>query len=436
MKNFKNSKIINESRINKSRKNTLPIEHQSAINKKLYEKVMRFLNEIQSEPARIGELSEIDTMFEQMHGKRIKDLMHMRKQNKRVVSLFCHAVPPELFYAQADTVSVSICCGGAELERYADSELPDACSLSRSLLGFLNTGMCVFHNVANHAVNVKACHSFCSLKHAKALKTDKFKAENLSNNSTAQFARELDGYIKQNALNGLKTENLLETAKLYHEIRSVYNKISEVRKSDNPPLSGKDMLWMYQMYLTVEPLYLLDTLQIIFKGLQEADVNGKGYNPHGLKKRVLLLTARHMPPYTQLFRITENAGGIVVKEMMCTGVHNVNYRLDKLRELCRNKTFADREIIEYMVASPAVNDLACSSEIDEAQLLQTIRDYNAEAVICFAFDNCPTGIEKTERVGAILKNKLPVYIVNTDYEDTYEREDEITEGIKRFLFGI
>ncbi|MFO7999998.1 MAG: 2-hydroxyacyl-CoA dehydratase family protein, partial [Marinilabilia sp.] len=157
MKNFEKTEIIRDVAFNKNKAKFLSRDEQMHLNTQMKEKLMRFVNEMASEDVRPGAMKLFDRMMNEMHGKRIKDLYAYRREGNHVVTLLCNSIPPEIIYAMDNFIPVSVCMGAGEVEPYAGEETKDMCSLTRSMTGFLKTGMCVFFNLADHVLASDLC---------------------------------------------------------------------------------------------------------------------------------------------------------------------------------------------------------------------------------------------------------------------------------------
>ncbi len=431
MENHEDYSVIKQVAVGKNSDLFLPDEEQKEINKKLYKKLAVLLREFRQDKIRPKSMLLVDKMFDDTHSVFIKALKERREKGGHVISLFCHAVPPEVFYAAPDTFPVNTCMGASELEVHATDQMQDSCSLSRSLTGFLNSGMCVFMNVADYAININACHSFKRLPNAVSPKVT-LNIKNIEKDEEVRSS-ELLTALKEISSGELDRDRFLKYSQMYLKIRSLYKDISSFRKAANPPVSGKDIMWMQQMYLASSPETLLPTLEKIKAELAEKLKNNIGNDPSGEKKRVLLISPRHMPPFAQIYRLIENSGGVIVREYMCTGIEIGDYDFSTVKSLVKSEGITDN-VIDITMQKANTTALACETNFDKEQLEADLKAYSIDKVIVVAFKKCLSMLVKNNKIQKLLESKN-VDCLNFDasYDESYINEGSLKNQIKNFL---
>lgn len=379
-------------------------------------------------------------MMNEMYGQRVKDLYKYRKEGNHVVALLCNSIPPELIYGIDNCIPVTVCMGGGEVEAYADNHTQEMCPVTRSMTGFLVTGMCVFFNVADYVIGSDICCSIEKTSHnisdltrdLQVYSTDLQHNGKNNINVEPSSIREWISGINQNG--ELNRERFIKYARIYSELRQVYRSVMQYRKKANPPINGKNSLWAQQIFLVEDPQKLLAALQNLERELQQKVNEGKGYDPEGKKKRIMLITPRIMPPFTEIYRLIENNNALIVKEETCMGIDNFDYDPEKLAQLLENDHSSYDPAIKYITENMNNETCACFSSYDLNNIKQSIKEYNVDAVINYSFTNCPAMEIKTENIRVQMeKEGVPVMNLQTDYLQTYEQEDEITKQIGNFL---
>ncbi len=437
MKNFEKSSIIPKAVYNKNTERFLPLDMQNTINDALKKKLFRFVNEIKSEKNRPESMQLFDAIFNEMHGQRVKDLYNYRKEGNHVVALLCNSVPPELIYAMDGFIPVSLCMGAGEVEKYVDDHTKGMCPLTRSMMGFLSTGLCVFFNVSDYVLGSDICSCIHKTGEITTKLSDDFKVftiqNNLQNNEVSPNTSKLMNWIMQITNGkGVNIKRFLEYAKLYSELRENYKIISDLRKSANPPLDGKNSLWTQQLFLVEDPQKLLSAVKKLKNELEKNISNNIGYNPDGLKKRIMLITPRIMPPFTEIYRLIENNNAIVVHEESCMGITNSNYDYSKFLQILHNNNVENA--INYIMSNINKTVCSCIDDFDYNGIISTIEEHNIDAVISYSFKKCPKMIEKTDKISKFLeKHGTPVMNLQTDYFEAYEKEEIIMDKINTFL---
>ncbi|WP_462318471.1 2-hydroxyacyl-CoA dehydratase [Marinilabilia sp.] len=438
MDNFEKSDIIAGVAYKKNKSKFLPRSEQMRLNQQMKQKLVRFVSEISSEPQRPLSMQLFDEMMNGMHGDRVKNLYEYRRKGNHVMALICNSLPPELVYAKGNFIPVSVCMGAGEVEPYVDSYSRGMCSISRSMLGFLKSGMCVFFNLADHVLSSDLCPSLKKTSDIIDQISDEFNVYCLETNKGpfGQMNVNIEGLLTWvNSINGGKgfdPEKLEYYAGLFSEIRKTYQAIFSLRKVANPPLNGKNSLWIQQLALVEEPHKLLRGLQTLEKELHERLSTNVGYDVSGNKKRVMLITPRIMPPFGEIYRLIENSGALVVCEEIDMGITNINYDLALMKN--KLKEGGPESAVKYMLESADVNSSSCIEEVDLENLQRKIDEFNVDAVVNFSFRNCEIMRNKTNRIDDALKhNGIPSHVIESDYLEFFEKESALINEITNFL---
>ncbi|MFO8053595.1 MAG: 2-hydroxyacyl-CoA dehydratase family protein [Bacteroidales bacterium] len=440
MKNFEKADIISNVAYKKDKSRFLSVDKQNELNHQMKEKLLRFVNELQQEPYRPESMKLIDAMMNEMHGKRVKDLYKYRKAGNHVVALLCNAIPPEIVYGMDNCQPVTVCMGGGEVEQYADHLTRGMCPVTRSMTGFLMTGMCVFFNVSDYVIASDVCnciHQTAQNMDKAAKDVDVFTAR-MKDEQSQNLKLDITGFhqwvehLKKGE--GFNKERLLNYAYIYSRLRELYKNVMELRKAHNPPINGKNSLWAQQLFLVEDPEKLLHAMQKIENELRENLHKGTGYNPDGKKKRVMLVAPRIMPPFTDIYRLVENNNAIIVCEESCMGITNTIYDYEKFAALLRDNEQSIDPAIKYITENMNKNPCACFYDHSMKDIKQKIQDYNVEALILYAFSNCPVMEKKNKTIAAHLqKENIPCMQIKTDYLQLYEQEEELMKKIEKFL---
>lgn len=440
MKNFEKSDIISDVAFNKNKAKFLPRNEQMMINNQLKTKLLRFVDEIQADKNRPESMKLFDNMMNDMHGQRVKDLYAYRRAGNHVVSLLCSSTPPELIYAMDNHIPVSVCMGAGEVEKYADEYTKGMCSLSRSMIGFLKTGMCVFFNLSDQVLGSDFCP--CIKKASGIIQeiSDDFEVycteSHLSDDNRISINYNgLDAWInKRTQGKGLNRERFKAYCNLYSEIRMVYKSIMDLRKSKNPPIDGKNTLWTQQLYPVEEPRKLLAGLLNLKDELVKNSNSNIGYNDTGEKKRVMLITPRIMPPFTEIYRLIENNNAIIVCEITDIGITNINYDIDDFNRIIDDEHTTIEQSVRFVMEGIDKNVSSCFIDFDVEEIIKQIEVFGVDAVISFSFINCPNMEIKTKQISATLNKKgIKSIALQSDYLDIYDKEEIFLNEIGRFL---
>lgn len=439
MKNFEKADIITYVAINKNKSKFLPRNEQMIINRKLRDKLIRFLKEIQDNKNRPKMMKSFDGMMNEMHGQRVKDLYEYRKNGNHIVGLIDSQVPPELIYGINKFVPVGVCMGAGEVEKYVDIYTKELATPIRSMIGFLATGMCVFLNLSDYIIGTDLSYSLKKstdlIKEiAKDIDVFCISYRKIDNKTEIDFTKLIRWIETISSGKGINRTRFIKYCKLYTSIRDKYKQIDRLRRDLNPPIDGCNNLWIEQLYPVEDPSKLLKELKKLHKELEQNIKKGIGYNENGEKKRVLLITPRIMPPFTEIYRLIERNGGLIVHEQTDMGITNIEYSLDKLISMTKNRNWPIEKAIRYVVESVNTNNSSSFTYVDKAELQRVIRDYTINAVICFNFQNIPEMDEKIKGIIEFIKTtKIPSMTIKSDYIEMYESENSLSKKIQDFL---
>ncbi len=438
MKNFEKANIISDVAYKKNKSRFLPLDKQMQLNNAMKQKIVQFATEIASEVNRPQTMKLFDEMMNGMHGQRVKDLYAYRREGNHVMALLCNSIPPELIYSLGNFVPVSVCMGAGEVEPYADQYTRGMCTLTRSMIGFLHTGMCVFFNLADYVLGSDLCPSVKKAAGLVQQISNDFEVFCLKTRIDKYIAFDYDGFyewvMKITHGCGINVEKLVEYSRLFSEIRREYQAVLEFRKHANPPINGKNSLWIQQLALVEEPEKLLAALRELKAELRKHSEKNVGYNPEGTQKRVMLITPPIMPPFGEIYRIIENAGGLVVCEESDMGISNISYDFEEFHKLLEGSTANIKQAVKYMMESVEENSSSCISTFDIEKIVQKIKEYQVDAVINYSFRNCDAMESKTKNITESLnKRGMPSFQLTTDYMEMYENEQTYKDRISRFL---
>ena len=437
--NFKKPSFISDVAINKTKEKFLPRNIQIDLNNVLKDKLFRFFDELKDEENRPKAMEKFDSMVNELKGQRMKDLYMYRRAGNHIVNLLCHSIPPELVYAIDNHVPVNVCMAAGELEPYADKYTEGMCPLTRSMIGLNNTGMCVFFNVADYAIGNTLCHNIkksVEIFNETCHDLDLFLLESDQKDEKINVDfKTMEEWVKHiTEGKGFNKESFIKYAKLYTEIREMYKSIRALRKVANPPINGKNSLWIQQLLLVSEPNDLLASLQTLKAELENNIKNNIGFNPTGKKKRVMLITPRIMPPFAEIFRVIENVDAVVVCEEMCMGVTNITYNIDTLIEIVNDESKTFEDAAKYILETIDQSECSCSNGFNSERILNRIEEYKVDAVINYSFVNCPCMGNKTKGIHDLLIQKgIPSMNFSSNYIEIYDNADLYMDKIKTFL---
>ncbi|BBB89523.1 MAG TPA: acyl-CoA dehydratase activase [Methylomusa anaerophila] len=203
--------------------------------------------------------------------------------------------------------------------------------------------------------------------------------------------------------NTVDVESVREQIKLYNKVRAVLRKISELRKRDNPPLKGGDLLELIKGYYYLPPAELLVLYEQIYEKLTA--VPDEGNKPI----RLMMAGGIVADGDRRLLELIENTvGARVVIEDHCTGSRNVGFHINE--EGDPYQALAEG----YLDQSPCTRMKPLYERVEiSGQLAQ---EYKVDGVLYVYLKFCPCyGQIKHEFFRHYQKLGIPVLEVPVDY---------------------
>jgi benzoyl-CoA reductase/2-hydroxyglutaryl-CoA dehydratase subunit BcrC/BadD/HgdB len=226
--------------------------------------------------------------------------------------------------------------------------------------------------------------------------------------------------------NKVTPESLSKAIKLINDKRRALARLYELRKADNPPISGKDALLISQIAFYDDPTRFTEMTNKLCDELDARLKNGIGVYEKGAKRILFTGTPMAIPNW-KLHHIVETSGAAVVAEEACTGVRYFNHLVDESQTTLEGQINALAE--RYMKIN-----CACftpnTGRVDDIERL--VRDYRADGVIDIDLKFCTLyDIEGFHVEKALKSAGIPCLGLETDYTD--EDAGQLRTRIGAFL---
>jgi predicted CoA-substrate-specific enzyme activase len=201
----------------------------------------------------------------------------------------------------------------------------------------------------------------------------------------------------------LSIEKVREHIILHKKIRRLIKGISELRKRNNPPISGTDFLEITRAYRTIPPEEQINILTDIHKRL--SDIPDDDFS----RLRIMVAGGMMADGDRRIMDLLEKDLGVnIVVEDHCTGLSPFYYEAqesdDPWRELANS----------YLDQAPCARQFPLSKRIDFSTLLA--KEYNVDAVIFTYLKFCPCyGMTKSSFINRFQDIGIPVLELDTDY---------------------
>ena len=369
----------------------------------------------------------------EIHGIRPMELVEHHKKGGRVVGSFCIHVPDEVVVA-AGAIATGLCSGSQFWVPGGEKNLPTAtCPLIKASLGARFDRTCPFFRLADLFVGETTCDG--KKKAWEILAEDapmyimdipQMKRER----DYAHWRDEIRGYIRRlEELTGNEiTEGSLHDAiVLLNGKRRALQRLSDFRKLDAVPISGKDVLLITQIAFYDDPGRFTSMVNKLCDELDQRAREGVSVFPKGAKRILLTGTPLSIPNW-KLHHIVETLGGAIVCEEMCTGIRYYERCVDEdgrtLDEM------VDRLTERYLGGIHCACFTPNAERVDD--ILRLAREYRADGVIDVNLKFCNIYDTEGYFVERALKDAgIPVLGVETDYTD--QDAEQLKTRIGAFL---
>lgn len=354
----------------------------------------------------------------EIHGVRPAELIEHQKKGGKVFGTFCVYVPDEIVFA-ADAIATGLCGGSQFWVPGGEKVLPTStCPLIKASVGARLDKTCPFFRIADMYVGETTCDGkkkaweilaedvpvhvmdLPQMKRPKdyAAWTDEIKI-------FLEKVEELTG-------NKITAEKLNNSIKLINDKRRALARLYELRKNENLPISGKDVLLISQIAFYDDPTRFTSMTNKLCDELEERVKNNVSVFPVGTKRIMLTGTPLAIPNW-KLHHIIETSGAAVVVEEMCTGTRYFENIVDE------TKTTLDEQIEALSNRYMGIN-CACftPNEGRIKDILRLAEEYQVDGIIDVNLKFCnlyDTEGYKVER--AIKEAGIPILGIETDYTD-------------------
>lgn len=303
-----------------------------------------------------------------------------RNNGRKVLGYFCSYIPEEIMTA-GDILPVRMRAQGCTDTPMGDAYMSSTtCSFTRCVLekaseneyDFLD-GLIVYNSCDQvrrlyDNIRFKApfpYHYFISVPFTQTDVTlDWFK------NELVKFKTDLE----KNFNTRIDENNLKQAIKSQNETRSLFERLYDLRKRDNPPVSGSDVLKIFLASVSMPVREFNPLLREQLENLEKSD----GISDH--RARIMLIGSHMDEP--EYIDIIEQQGGLVVTDSLCFGNRYFRNPVDEAADPI--EALADRYLNK--IACPRMTGV----QADRTRfIMEQIRDYGVDGVIIQRMKFCP-----------------------------------------------
>lgn len=372
-----------------------------------------------SQENRPEKMDYFDFVLAEVHGVRPAELVEFRKKGGKVFGTFCAYVPDEVIFA-ADGIATGLCAGSQFWVPGGEKYLPaNTCPLIKAMLGARFDRTCPFYRLADIYIGETTCDG--KKKAYEILGTDvPLHVMDLPQmkrpKDIAKWAdeiKDLIAIVEKETGNKVTEENLAENIKKINAKRAALQRLYNLRKNKNVPISGTDTLLISQIAYYDDPERFTKMVNALCDELDRRVADGVNVFPEGTKRILVSGTPMAIPNW-KMHNIIETSGAVVVCEETCTGTRYFEHQVDEsgttLDEMIDN--IADR----YMHIN-----CACftpnTARFDD--IIRLAKEFNVDGVIDVHLKFCQTyDVEGYTLAQRLEEAGIPMLSIETDYTDT------------------
>ena len=354
-----------------------------------------------------------------IHGIRPAELIEHQKKGGKVFGTFCVYVPDEIVFA-ADAIATGLCGGSQFWVPGGEKVLPaNTCPLIKASVGARLDRTCPFFRIADMFIGETTCDG--KKKAWEILSKDvPLHVMDLPQMKRAKdikaWAEEIETFkkvVEEFTGNEVTAEKLAESITLINNKRKALERLYNLRKNENLPISGCDVLLISQIAFYDDPARFTQMTNKLCDELDQRVKDGVSVVPAGTKRIMLTGTPLAIPNW-KLHNIVETSGAAIVCEEMCTGTRYFENLVDESKT-----TLED----QYMALAERYMKINCAcftpneGRIDD--ILRLAKEYKVDGIIdvnlkfCNLYDTEGYFVEK-----AMKEAGIPVLGIETDYTDS------------------
>ena len=316
-----------------------------------------------------------------------------KKEGKNVLGYFCTYIPEEIIYA-ADILPVRVRARGCTDTPMGDAYMTDtACSFTRCCLelanqkqydfldGIVSCNSCDQIRRLYDNIRYKAPFPYHYIMGVPGCVTDT--TLEWFNHEISKFKESLENNFKVS----ISDEKLKKAIRVYNKSRELLKEIYDLRKHDNPPITGTEMLNIISAGISMPRDQFNDLLSQQLQELKEK----KGISDY--KARIMIVGSMLDDP--EYLKIIEDLGGLVVADSQCLGT---KYFWDLIDE---NKNPMDA-IGERYLSKLSCPRMAGKYPNREDFMMKLIKEFNVDGVIFQRIKFCILWVAEI----FMLRNKL------------------------------
>ncbi len=351
----------------------------------------------------------------------------LKKEGIKIIGFTCSFVPEEIIYA-SKAFPLRLNLGGVEDMVLKGGEYMSVgtCPYARSTLGFLLDNhplysQCDLLITGNYCNGMESIQDYSKYLKIPVINLDTPRKTDAP--SMKYFYKEILLFKKNiEIFTGSKISNddILNSIRLYNELRTELKKINELRMNNNPPISGTESQYLIQETFLNEKQEMLQKLRQIFPQLVNKRRNLNG-------KRVII-SGSNIAFGDHIVEFIESLDGLVVGDDICSGMRyywdNVVMNSDPIQSLTER----------YLTKIPCARMYPDSSRFEFIKGIYEA--YNALGIINYNLKFCDPYQLKNYPFKEYFQEKLEFPVLTVVREYAQSDLEQIRTRIEAFLETI
>lgn len=372
--------------------------------------------------------------FQKIANDRPMELKQAKKDGKKIIEFIGQYVPDEMIYA-----------AGAEpyfMIKGGEPEPPDAVlehmlrfmnPYARSIAGYNIMGLdpvtpfadlIIAQQLDCHVGRISELMEYYKLPVYKVGVPVEWKKEH-TQKYYLRALEKLKDKLEEVTGNEITNEALKAEVEKSNKINALIRKFDDLRKDENPKISGYDFIRLNHYSLRTRPEVAIDYLEKIYDEIKDAEPI-KGDGPRVLFVGHIVAAGDYAVP-----KLIEEAGGKIVADMFDDGLRW--YRWDIKTEGDMVKNIQQAKYLDKTAAcmfQPAWKDRF-------KDLKEIVKEYNVDAVVWYqlAFDEI-YDMEQTVLAKWLGEEGIPILKLETSYEYSREAMGPLQTRIESFIEAV
>ncbi len=340
-----------------------------------------------------------------------------RSEGMPVAGIYCGYAPMEVIRA-VGAVPAILCAFANKTIAAAEAVLPaNLCPLIKSSYGFIATDTCPFFALSDAIVAETTCDGkkkmFELISHYKpmfVMDLPQLPDEKEAEANWAAMITKLKGFMEETFGNSGSPARIEEEIKATNEKNRLMNRFFDYAAKKPPVLKWSEA---YELALLAQIAYTRDLHPIfekVFKQLEEREMKGVCYGT-GSSPRVLVTGCPVGGDSAKVYKIIEEAGGVIVAMDACTGMKPF---LSEIEEDTGDPIAAVARRYLQLPCSCMTPNMRRLNELDKM-----IARFRPDVVVEVVLHACHSYNIEAYKIMNHAKNKhsLPYLKIETDYSD-------------------